>query len=560
MQSENLEKHIDFLLSEALKKCGNIYDAEDLTQETMVAALAYISQNKVIEDMRAWLLTVMNRKYYDILRKKYRQPTISIGENFDVPEIDEALSVAEKTEEAEQLRRAVAHLAQMYREVIVRYYMKGQSIDQISKDLKLPEGTVKSRLHLGRKRLKKGINNMKKYSTQSYSPINLHISYSGSPGRNGEPITLVEKDLTAQNILWLAYKKPLTVEEISHAIGIPTAYIESTINKLTKGELMKKIGSKYYTDFVIYTLEDKMRYIQAQKEFARDNFDLLWLSIETGLNEIKGLEFYKRLEFDPKNSLEMYFVFYCLDYGDYSAFSKAFNSEQIWPARPEGGRWIAFGNLDRGDFDPKKHIDLLSHSYSGERKSMYGKYADSKNLELHIYSPDGFPSYPYDRSDDYDFFPEHAFKDAEFNKLFYIIHKGIDPDTVGFNTEYFKAIPHLTKCKLLCEKNGKPALNIPVLNNAEGKTLWDIANAAVRKMSDDISAPLYTFLTNKNVDLPPHLDSVPLQKQYMPSMIAILFAVLREAIKRGKLYDGNYDDDSNGINQPPCPAVLIIED
>jgi len=38
----------------------------------------------------------------------------------------------------------------------------------------------------------------------------------------------------------------------------------------------------------------------------------------------------------------------------------------------------------------------------------------------------------------------------------------------------------------------------------------------------------------------------------------MLFATIREAISRGKLYDGNYDDDSNGVNQPPCPMVLVI--
>ena len=48
------------------------------------------------------------------------------------------------------------------------------------------------------------------------------------------------------------------------------------------------------------------------------------------------------------------------------------------------------------------------------------------------------------------------------------------------------------------------------------------------------------------------------QKQYLYADNAMLFATIREAISRGKLYDGNYDDDSNGVNQPPCPMVLVI--
>ena len=40
---------------------------------------------------------------------------------------------------------------------------------------------------------------------------------------------------------------------------------------------------------------------------------------------------------------------------------------------------------------------------------------------------------------------------------------------------------------------------------------------------------------------------------------AILFATVRECMAQGVLYDGHYDDDSNGVNQPPCPMVLVIE-
>ena len=36
---KELEEHIEFLLSVALRKCGDPYDAEDLTQDTLLAAL-----------------------------------------------------------------------------------------------------------------------------------------------------------------------------------------------------------------------------------------------------------------------------------------------------------------------------------------------------------------------------------------------------------------------------------------------------------------------------------------------------------------------------------------
>ena len=50
MQSKDLENYIEFLLSVALQRCGNIYDAEDLTQETLLAALSYTARGKDIQE------------------------------------------------------------------------------------------------------------------------------------------------------------------------------------------------------------------------------------------------------------------------------------------------------------------------------------------------------------------------------------------------------------------------------------------------------------------------------------------------------------------------------
>lgn len=65
MQSKELENYIEFLLSAALQRCGNIYDAEDLTQDTLLAAMSYMARGRDIQDVKAWLLVVMGRKFND---------------------------------------------------------------------------------------------------------------------------------------------------------------------------------------------------------------------------------------------------------------------------------------------------------------------------------------------------------------------------------------------------------------------------------------------------------------------------------------------------------------
>lgn len=156
MNKENLTEYADFLLNMALYKCGNIMDAQDLVQDTLLAALAAV-ERKSIDDPKAWLTAVLNRKYYDQLRRKYNKPTVSFDVAGDTPDSVEIYDGIEKSAEAEEIRRCLAYLTKLYREVMVRYYMHGEKVKDIAADLDISESTVKSRLDAGRKRIGKEI-------------------------------------------------------------------------------------------------------------------------------------------------------------------------------------------------------------------------------------------------------------------------------------------------------------------------------------------------------------------------------------------------------------------
>lgn len=234
----------------------------------------------------------MNRKFYAMLRKKHQQPTISIGEDFVIPDESEPFGSIAQIDEAERVRRGVAFLASIYREVVVRYYMDEQSVADIASVLGIPEGTVKSRLSAGRNRMKKGIDEIENYTKQSYEPVTLHVSNNGCAGINDEPRSLVQNDLMAQNILYLAYEKPISEAELAKAIGIPKAYIEPIVQKLVCGELMKRVGGKVYTGFIIFTNEDEERYIPAQNGFIKKHFDLIWQPYEVLFGKLRESDYF----------------------------------------------------------------------------------------------------------------------------------------------------------------------------------------------------------------------------------------------------------------------------
>lgn len=556
-----LEKEINNLLTAAIRKCGNINDAEDLTQETLLCAISYLSKGNKIDNLRAWLITVLSHKWNDLLRKRYNQNVISLGEGFDIAYEDEDLINIGLVDEAEEIRKEVSYLAKIYREVIVKHYMYGKSVSEIADELNIPIGTVKSRLHGGREQMKKGLTQMEKYNSQSYNPIRLLINNSGNNGLNREPNSLIQGDLLAQNILWLAYDSPKTVEEISRLIGVPTAYIEPVIDKLVNGELMKKVGSRYYTDFIIFTLEEKEQYIPSQISFVKEYFNNIWTPIGQGIRKLKEKEYYKRMTFDEKNSLEMYFAFNCLDYGIYDILSRSLYERVGFPYRKDGGRWIAFGEVHFKDFSPMDHLPYMMHLYSGERQYRINNYANSKILQLSVYGAEGFPDYPYNRSRDYTFLKSTDEIDEIIMKLMYILKYDISPESVGFNEEYLKAIPHLLKCKILRVENGRTIPNVPIINKEEYNDLCNLLNEAKSNLVNDkvLEELLFIFCKDKKTNIPSHLTSVPQQKQFQYSSNAILFSTIREAISKGELYDGNYDDDTEKVNQHPCPMFLVIE-
>ena len=236
-----ISNYIEYLFSVALKKSGNLTDAEDLTQEVLLAALSYLNRGGVITNMPAWLSSTLNHKWSDMLRKKYKLPTISIDVVAD--ELEEESIPDEPS--VEQVRREVAYLAKLQRDVIVKHYLQGKKVQVIADELGVPKGTVLSRLSSGREQMRKGLESMEQYERQSYIPERLDLTYHGTPGLHDEPWSLVADDLMKQNILIIAYEKPVTAVEIAKALGIPTPYIERAVDDLVKSQLMCRSGIRF---------------------------------------------------------------------------------------------------------------------------------------------------------------------------------------------------------------------------------------------------------------------------------------------------------------------------
>ena len=203
--------YIEELLSLAMYKTKNIYEAEDIVQDTILSVLIYINKGNKIDNLRSYLITTLNGKYNDFLRKKYNKSFTYIPDNYDIISDFDIKESIIKNEEYENLRKEIAFLSKIYREIIVSHYIDGLDIKEIATKYNLNENTIKTRLHIAKDKIKEGLLNMKSYTKESYSPVKLIVNNNGNPGINGEPMSLVENNLIAQNILFNAYENPKSI-------------------------------------------------------------------------------------------------------------------------------------------------------------------------------------------------------------------------------------------------------------------------------------------------------------------------------------------------------------
>ncbi len=68
MENE-ITKYVEYLFALAIKKCGDVNDAGDLIQETLLAAFQYINRGGIISNMKYWLTSVLSNKWTEALRK-----------------------------------------------------------------------------------------------------------------------------------------------------------------------------------------------------------------------------------------------------------------------------------------------------------------------------------------------------------------------------------------------------------------------------------------------------------------------------------------------------------
>lgn len=506
MTNDILQKELDYLLTLAMKKCDSVSDAEDITQETVLAFLAFVKRGEIPSNPRAWLISVLNRKFNDLLRRKYRLPTVTLRADFDVLSEQPADDGLVAKEEAEALRREVSQLAHLYRDVIVNYYFYEKSVSDIAVELGIPIGTVKSRLDFARKQLKKWLNGMKTYTNNSYAPRSLVLGISGSLGTDDEPISLVQGDAIAQNVLILAYEKPCGITELSKALGISAAYIEPIVRKLVRGELMRQTSDgKVYTDFIIFDALDYVLHVKDAEAFVKENGESFCDAAETAILKLRSQGF---CDLKLERFMLIRIAEEMLGIAKDTLFGK-----QVWPDRPKGGEWIAFGTVYPQNYKiPENMRGKEEYLYCGLRTLSVPNYLGKDSLLLLNYETSLFGIKKYENLDAEDPFGI----DKSLVKLLYLIKHKIDPKTVDFDFKVLKNMEVLKQNGYLRENGGELEAAIPCLTRKEHSALDGIVKSAAAVAAEKLMPQLAKYYKTYKKSVPAHLKNISEQKRIMP--------------------------------------------
>lgn len=143
----------DRLFAVAHRILRDFDSAGDALQVTLLRLWRDLPSLRDPDLVEAWAYRVLVRACHDQLRKQRRQPPMLQLVPDDQVEPDASATVADR----EQLERAFGTLSAEQRAAIVLQYYRGLTLDEIAVILRVPVGTVRSRLHYAKRALRAAI-------------------------------------------------------------------------------------------------------------------------------------------------------------------------------------------------------------------------------------------------------------------------------------------------------------------------------------------------------------------------------------------------------------------
>ncbi len=158
-----VQPHLDRLYRLAWRLTGGKAEAEDLFQELLIKAFQMLDDLVEIDEPGSWLSRVMYNLFIDEQRRFARRRMHLVEEGqlageglqgFAGSEGDDPAADNERLERLRRLDTALGQLSDEHRVVVLLHDTEGYKLSEIEELTGVPVGTIKSRLHRARSRLR----------------------------------------------------------------------------------------------------------------------------------------------------------------------------------------------------------------------------------------------------------------------------------------------------------------------------------------------------------------------------------------------------------------------
>lgn len=316
MQTANvtqfIEENLKTIFAYSLSRVSNKEDAEDLTNDIVLAILQSADKLKTPEAFYGYVWGIAANTYRKFMRKRSKSEkeiyveALQSGEGTEVSsegcgydcfavsedfaeDLAESLAIKENTA---KLRREIALLSYEHRECTVAYYFRELSCADIAKELNISLEMVKYYLFKTRKILKEGISMEREFGEKSFKPEPFEFVTIFEENYNREYSNLFKRKLPGQ-ILLSAYYTPMSVRELAIELGVASVYLEDELTLLEKYRLVEKNPhGKYLTNLVIFTDEYTKEFIRETKKFAVPALKEILVALKEKLGEIRAINRY----------------------------------------------------------------------------------------------------------------------------------------------------------------------------------------------------------------------------------------------------------------------------
>jgi RNA polymerase sigma-70 factor (ECF subfamily) len=148
--------HLDLLYNYSRRMINSSADAEDLVQETFLKAFRFWDGYERGTNIKAWLFKILKNSYINRYRRENREP-----ETVDYDSVEKKSDHSGESSGAfmeqmleDDVTKAMESLPEEFRTVVILCDIEGLVYEEIAEFVEIPVGTVRSRIHRGRKLLR----------------------------------------------------------------------------------------------------------------------------------------------------------------------------------------------------------------------------------------------------------------------------------------------------------------------------------------------------------------------------------------------------------------------